>query len=139
MQTLGNAQSSAQGAAAAVGQYDNGKIQASFSSGAISGSSIGNGHSQGTSLSNNRGENSRGDVTSQSIGISNVQGSANAGSVSLVTFPDNRNDQNIPREFIRSDGARNSYRRRKPKMKQQNPIDEFFTDITDTVVDLFDI
>ncbi|KAK0179068.1 hypothetical protein PV327_007893 [Microctonus hyperodae] len=138
VQTSGNAQSSAQGAAAAVGQYDNGKTQASFSSGAISGSSIGNGYSQGTSLSNNRGEKSRGDVTSQSIGISNVQGSANAGSVSLVTFPDNRNDQNIPREFIRS-GGKNSYRRRKPKMKQRNPIDEFFTDITDTVVDLFDI
>ncbi|KAK0171206.1 hypothetical protein PV328_008957 [Microctonus aethiopoides] len=139
VQTSGNAQSSAQGAAAAVGQNDKGKIQASFSSGAISGSSIGNGYSQGTSLSNNRGENSRGDVTSQSIGISNVQGSANAGSVSLVTFPDNRNDQNIPREFIRNGGERNSYRRRKPKMKLRNPIDEFFTDITDTVVDLFDI
>ncbi|XP_034934813.1 putative protein TPRXL [Chelonus insularis] len=138
--TTGDAQSHAQGAAAAVGQQSNGKTQASFSSSAISASSASNGESQGTSISENRGQSSRGEVISHSVGVSNVQGTANAGSVSFVRFPEGENDYNVPKEFVRSGSQdrRSDQQRNKSRKRQRNPIDRFLTDLTDTVVDIFD-
>lgn len=139
VQTSGNAQSHAQGAAAAVGQ-NNGNVQGSFSSGAIAGSSQGNGYSQGNAVSGNRGQNSRGQVASHSSGIGHAQGTANSGSVSFVKFPNSDNPENLPREFIRnspSNSARNGRRGRISRTR--DPVGGLLTDITDTVVDLFDI
>lgn len=52
----------------------------------------------------------------------------NSQSPSVVRFPGEENHQNIPREFVRSK-TRNL----------ENPVDEFFSDITDTVADLLDL
>ncbi|KAH0567309.1 sericin 1-like [Cotesia glomerata] len=136
-ESSGNAQSLAQGNAAAVQQTSD-KAHGSFSSGAISASSVGDGHVRGTSLSENRGQFNRGEVTGQSAGNSDIRGTANAGTVSLIKFPDN---PSTPREFIGSkfDGNSGQLSRRRPKMRRRNPVDRFLTDITDTVVDLFDI
>ncbi|XP_057326668.1 serine-rich adhesin for platelets-like [Microplitis mediator] len=142
VESSGNAQSLAQGNAATVQQTSD-KVDGSFSSGAISASSVDNGHALGTSISDNRGHYNRGQVTGQSAGNSDIRGTANAGTVSLIKFPDN----SAPREFIQSrfEGNANNndnsgqLMRRRPKMKRRNPVDRFLTDITDTVVDLFDI
>lgn len=140
VQSSGNAQSSAQGAAAAVGQNPHGKTEASFSSGAISSTSVDNGQFQGSSVSENRGQNSRGEVTSQGFGVGNIAGTANAGTVSVVRFPEDERSQNIPPEFIRQNPWNgNNEQGRKSRTKPRNPIDRFFSEITDTVVDLFDI
>ncbi|XP_028981902.1 hornerin-like [Diachasma alloeum] len=138
VESSGNAQGHAQGTAASVDQNSGGQTQASFSSGTISAASVGNGHSQGISLSGNRGQNSRGQVHSQSAGTASAHGTANAGSVSFMKFPSG--DQNIPREFVRNDsGSSRDQQRRRMESNRRNPIDQFFTDITDTVSDIFDI
>ncbi|XP_015601000.1 P17/29C-like protein DDB_G0287399 [Cephus cinctus] len=137
VQTSGNAQGFSQGASAALGQNANGQTDASFSSSAISGSSQGNGQSVGSAASGNRGESSRGQVNNQASGIGMVHGTANAGSVSFVRFPAERN-QDIPREFVRSQPARDNQENR-AKKKNRNPIDTIITEISDSVAELFDI
>ncbi|XP_063971824.1 uncharacterized protein LOC135159746 [Diachasmimorpha longicaudata] len=138
-ESSGNAHSHAQGAAAAVDQNSRGQTQGSFSSGAISASSVGNGYSQGTSLTANRGQDSRGQVHSTSVGTASAHGTANTGLVSFVKFPTGER-QNIPREFIRNGlGSSKNQSRTNMKNSRRHPIDQFFTDVTDTVSSIFDI
>lgn len=137
-ESSGNAQGHAQGSAAAVGQQFGGQTQASFSSGSFSASSVGAGHSQGTSISGNRGDNSRGQVNNQSAGTASAQGTANAGSVAFVKFPGN-GAVNVPREFVRIGPENSKDPHRRMKGNRRNPIDDFLTDVTDTVSDIFDL
>ncbi|XP_043269806.1 secreted protein C-like isoform X2 [Venturia canescens] len=137
--TSGDAQSQAQGGAAAIGQHSSGSTQGSFSSSAIAGTSQSSGNSFGSAVSNNRGQSSQGQVTSHATGISFAQGTANAGAVNHVRFPDSDSSQNLPTEFVRvlPTNSRDEWERRKSRTR--NPVGEIFMEISDTVADIFDI
>ena len=138
VQTSGNAQSHAQGAAAAVGQNFYGNTQASFSLGTISGSSQNNGQSHGNAASGSRGETSRGQVTSHATGNGHVQGTANSGSISFVKFPGDETSQNLPNEFVRSQQFSNT-KKHQQRQNSWDPVGKIIGEFTDAVTDLFEI
>ena len=136
-QTSGNGHSNAQGAAAAVHQNLNGNFDSSFSSGTIVGTSMGNGESIGTAISGNKKGDSIGHVNNQVNGPGSIHGTANSGSVSSIHFSGVRNPQIIPSQFVRSKLITDD--KKHARKTHQGPVDEFLSDITDTVAEIFDV
>lgn len=91
------------------------------------------GSAQGLSLSTTSKGHSTSQTSGSSSGAASSHGSANSGT--LLAFPGPASGpshhQIVPQEFVRS-------ARKGKKKKEEDPVDEFITDLTDTVYDLFD-